>query len=207
MLELEALQLIWWVLVGAVLIIYATTAGFDFGATMFLPFMRNEEERRVVLNVVAPTWDGNQTWIVFAGGGLFLAYPTVYATVFSGLYFLMLIILFAFFLRPPGFDYRGKINSHKWRRFWDCGLFISAFLPVLMFGMIFGNLFLGLPFYFDHFTMRSFYSGSFFELFNVPSLLCGATALLMCLMHGAAYVARRTEGFLCEKFKKKTCHF
>ncbi len=201
--DYPVLQFIWWVLVGAVLIIYATTAGIDFGVTMLMPFMHrhdhfqaNDTERRLILNTVAPTWDGNQTWLVFAGGALFVIWPAVYGAVFSGLYFLMFTILWAFFLRPPGFDYRSKLPSVTWRKAWDWGLFVSALLPIFSFGVIIGNLFLGLPLAYDPVTLRSFYLGHFFGLFHPFPVVVGLAAIFMCLMHGTAYLNRRTEGDL-----------
>lgn len=198
--DFTTLQVIWWVMIGLVLIIYGATAGFDFGVTIISPFLKKNEERRVLLNTIAPTWDGNQTWLVFAGGALFVIWPVVYATIFSGLYAVMLFILWSFFLRPPGFDYRGKIASQTWRTAWDWALFISAFFPVLMFGLIFGNLLQGLPIHFDRFDLRSYYDGNFFGLLSPFALLCALTSLLMMITHGAAYLVRRTEGAL-----QKTC--
>lgn len=196
MIELQTLQCIWFFLVGAVLCIYASTAGFDFGATMINPFMQNETDRRLLLNAVGPTWDGNQTWIVFAGGALFIVYPSIYATVFSGLYAAMLVILWSFFLRPPGFDYRSKIESMVWKRMWDWALFISAFFPVFVFGVAFGNFMVGLPFQFDPITLRMYYGGNFWGLLNQFSILCGIISVVLFITHGAAYLTRRTEGDL-----------
>src|SRR3989338_3118293 len=160
------LKIIWWALIGAVLIVYVSTAGFDAGVTMYMPFLRDETNRRVVLNTSAPTWDGNLTWIVFAGGGLFVVWPVVYSTAFSGMYAAMLCILFTLFLRPPGYEYRNKIDSQAWRKLWDWALFISAVVPVFIFGVAFGNCFLGYPFHFDPHTYREFFTGNFFQLLS-----------------------------------------
>jgi len=212
--DLQTLQLIWWALVGVVLILYATTAGFDFGVTLLMPFLKrkakfaeNDAERRVILNTIAPTWDGNQTWLVFAGGALFVIWPSVYAATFSGMYFLMMMILWSFFLRPTGFDYRGKLPSHTWRSTWDWALFLSALLPVFSFGLIIGNLFIGLPIAYDPILMRSFYFGSFFGLFHVFPVVCGLAALAMCLMHGTAHLNRRTDGSLKIYFQRLNTQF
>ncbi len=203
------LQVIWWVLVGAVLILYATTAGFDFGVTMLLPFMnrhrdfrQDDVERRVMLNTISATWDGNQTWLVFAGGALFVVWPVVYTTVFSGVYAGMLLVLFAFFLRPPGFDYRSKIHRDGWRKMWDWALFLSAFLPIFAFGLVIGNLFVGLPFHFSAFDMRSFYDGNFFDLLNPFGIVCGLTAVAMALTQGCVHLNRRTRGELQDTFRR-----
>jgi len=202
MMGMTELQFVWWVIIGAVLITYAATAGFDFGVTMILPFIKKEKEKRVLINAVGRTWDGNQTWIVFAGGAIFVIWPAVYAATFSGLYAAMLCILWAFFLRPPGFDYRHKVDNATWRRFWTWGLFVSAFLPMLIFGVAFGNLLQGLPIYFDAFSLRSFYDGNFFGLLNTFGVLCGFVAIFMALMHGAAMLHRRTEGDLKCRMKR-----
>lgn len=198
MLDYAFLKIFWWVLIGLVLIIYATTAGYDSGITIIMPFLKKEKDRQVVINTSAPVWDGNMTWIVFAGGGLFVIWPVVYATAFSGFYAAMLCILWTTFFRPTGFDYRSKINSHAWRRFWDFGLFISGAFPVWIFGVILGNCFLGFPFHFDSFTFRDTYAGGFNGLMTGFGILAGFVSLLMIIMHGAAYMQRRTEGHLRE---------
>lgn len=196
MLEYEFLKIVWWIIIGAVLMIYASTAGFDAGVTMYLPFLRDDMDRRIVLNTSAPTWDGNLTWLVFAGGGLFVVWPSVYSTAFSGMYAAMLLILFAFFLRPPGYEYRNKLNSHAWRRTWDWALFFSGVIPVFVFGVALGNCFLGMPFHFDQNTYREFWTGNFWNLLSPYALLSGAVSVLMVLMHGSVYLQRRTEGHL-----------
>jgi len=205
--DYEVLKVFWWMVLGTVLVIYATTAGFDVGITSLLPFLRDETDRRVVLNISAPTWDGNLTWIVFAGGGIFVVWPLVYATAFSGLYFAMLLILFALFLRPPGYEYRSKIPSHTWRRTWDWALFISGVVPVFAFGLATANCFEGFPFKIDPFTMRIFYTGNFWGLFNLLGLLGGVVSVLMVLMHGMAYLQRRTEGHLYKKARRLHLYF
>jgi len=169
---------------------------------MIMPFMRNEDDRRVILNASGRTWDGNQTWIVFAGGAIFVIWPVVYGSIFSGLYAAMLCILWSFFFRPPGFEYRSKIESALWRRFWDVGLFVSSFLPVLIFGVAFGNLLEGLPIYFDPITMRSFYDGNFWGLINWMGIIAGLVSITMLLMHGAAMLHRRTEGDLRRRMRR-----
>lgn len=198
MLDYTFLKIIWWMLIGLVLIIYAATAGFDSGVTMIMPFLRNETDRRVALNTSAPVWDGNMTWLVFAGGGLFVVWPVVYATAFSGLYAAMLCIVWSLFFRPTGFDYRSKINSHAWRRFWDFGLLVSGGLPVFIFGVAMGNCMLGFPFHFNPYTFRDFYTGNFGDLLSGFAILTGVVSVLMVLMHGASYLQRRTEDHIRE---------
>lgn len=196
MLDYIFLKIAWWLIMGMVLIIYATTAGYDAGITMIMPFLRRETDRRIVLNTSAPVWDGNLSWIVFAGGGLFVVWPVVYSTAFSGMYAAMLCILWSLFFRPTGFDYRGKINHHRWRRFWDAGLLISGGLPVFIFGVAMGNCLIGFPFYFDTTTFQNYYTGNFFGLLNGFALLSGVASVLMVLMHGSVYMQQHTEGGL-----------
>jgi cytochrome bd ubiquinol oxidase subunit II len=119
MFDYETLKLIWWVLVGVLLIGFALTDGFDLGAAMLMPFVgRSDTERRVVINTIAPHWDGNQVWLITAGGALFAAWPLVYSAAFSGLYWALLLVLFALFVRPVGFDYRSKLENIRWRQSW-----------------------------------------------------------------------------------------
>lgn len=202
MIDYTVLKIIWWVIMGGVLVVYASTAGYDSGVTMIMPFLKSEKNRRIALNTSAPTWDGNQTWIVFAGGAMFVVWPVVYSTAFSGMYFALMFILWSLFLRPPGYDYRGKLPSHIWRRCWDVALFISSAVPVFLFGVAFGNCLLGFPFHFDPVTFRDYYTGNFWGLLSGFAILSGIASLLMILMHGSAYVARRTEGELRELGRK-----
>ena len=197
------IKIIWWCLIGLVLIIFACTAGFDYGGTLFMPFVRKESHKRVVLNVLAPTWDGNMTWFVFAGGALFIVWPVVYGTIFSGLYAVMFCILWSSFLRPPGFDYRSKIDNDMWRKVWDFALFLSSIIAMFMFGFIFGNLLMGLPFHFDPIMLRHYYTGNFWDLLNWVGILSGLCSVCILTMHGSSYVALRTEGELQAFFRNK----
>ena len=126
MIEYELLKIIWWVLVGVLLIGLALTDGFDMGAMILMPFVgKTDNERRVAINTIAPHWDGNQVWLITAGGAIFAAWPMVYAVAFSGMYWALLLVLFGLFLRPVGFDYRSKLENTKWRNSWDWGLCLS----------------------------------------------------------------------------------
>ncbi len=194
--DYETLRLIWWVLIGALLIGFALTDGFDMGVGALLPFLgRGDDERRVMINTVGPHWDGNQVWFILAGGAVFAAWPMVYAAAFSGFYIALLLVLFALFFRPVGFDYRSKLPHPRWRAAWDWGLFAGSAVPALVFGVAFGNLLLGVPFYLDE-TLRPHYTGSFFALLNPFGLLAGILSLAMLVMHGATYLQLRTEGAL-----------
>ncbi len=190
-LDYETLKLIWWVLVGVLLIGFAVTDGFDMGVGALLPFLgKNDEERRVIINTVGPHWDGNQVWFITAGGAIFAAWPAVYAAAFSGFYIAMLLVLFALFFRPVGFDYRSKVADPRWRSTWDWGLFVGGAVPALLFGVAFGNVILGVPFQFDEF-LRSTYTGSFFGLLRPFALLSGVVSLSMLVMHGAVWLQLR----------------
>lgn len=192
--DYATLKLIWWVFIGVLLIGFAIMDGFDMGVTAILPFVgKTDEERRVIINTVGPVWEGNQTWLITAGGAIFAAWPLVYAAAFSGLYVALLLVLFALFFRPVGFDYRSKLEDTRWRNAWDWGLFAGGFVPALVFGVAFGNLLLGLPFHFDE-TIRPFYTGSFWGLLNPFALLCGVVSLTMLVMHGAIYLQLKSSG-------------
>lgn len=199
MFDYESLKLIWWVLVGVLLIGFALTDGFDLGAAALMPFVgRTDAERRVVINTIAPHWDGNQVWLITAGGALFAAWPLVYAASFSGFYWAMLLVLFALFVRPVGFDYRSKLENTRWRQSWDWGLFVGGVVPSLVFGVAFGNLLQGVPFQFDE-TLRVTYHGSFWQLLNPFGLLAGVVSLSMLTLHGATWLLMRTEGDIARR--------
>lgn len=197
--DYETLKLIWWLLVGVLLIGFAITDGFDMGVGALLPFLgKNDDERRVIINTVGPHWDGNQVWFITAGGAIFAAWPAVYAAAFSGFYIAMLLVLFALFFRPVGFDYRSKIEDPRWRRTWDWGLFIGGAVPALIFGVAFGNLLLGVPFELNEY-LRPSYSGSFWGLLNPFALLCGVVSLAMLVTHGAVWLQLRCEKLIADR--------
>lgn len=194
LLDYSTLRVIWWVLVGVLLIGFAIMDGHDMGVGTLLPFVgKTDIERRVMINTIAPHWDGNQVWFITAGGAIFAAWPFVYATAFSGFYWAMMIVLWALFFRPVGFDYRSKIDNPTWRKAWDWGLFIGGFIPPVIFGVAFGNLLQGVPFHFDS-NMVSTYDGSFWALLNPFALLCGLISSAMITFHGGVYLMHRTEG-------------
>ncbi|PKO25651.1 MAG: cytochrome d ubiquinol oxidase subunit II [Betaproteobacteria bacterium HGW-Betaproteobacteria-8] len=200
--DYETLKLVWWLFIGVLLIGFAVTDGFDMGVTAWLPFLgKTDDERRVIINSVGAVWEGNQTWFITAGGAIFAAWPFVYAAAFSGLYIALLLVLFAMFFRPVGFDYRSKLADPRWRNFWDWGLFAGGAVPALIFGVAFGNLLLGLPFHFDD-TLRSFYTGSFWALLNPFALLTGVVSLSMLMMHGAIYLELRTDAAVQARARK-----
>ena len=202
MFDYATLKVIWWLLVGILLIGFAIMDGHDMGVGILLPILgKDDTERRVMINSVAPHWDGNQVWFITAGGAIFAAWPFVYSVAFSGMYWALLLVLFALFFRPVGFEYRSKLPNPQWRKSWDLGIFMGSAVPALVFGVAFGNLFEGVPFILDD-TMRSFYSGSFWALLNPFALLCGAVSLAMLTLQGATYLAHRTEGNLKHRVEK-----
>jgi cytochrome d ubiquinol oxidase subunit II len=159
--DYATLRIIWWVLLGLLLIGFAVMDGFDLGVAALVRVLgRDDDERRVLLETVEPVWEGNQVWFVLGGGAVFAAWPLVYATAFSGLYVAMFLLLLAFIVRPVGFGYRNKLADPRWRNAWDWVLTISGLVPALIFGVAFGNLFLGLPFRFDADLRMNYEGGS-----------------------------------------------
>lgn len=204
MFDYSTLKIIWWLLVGVLLVGFAIMDGHDMGVGTLLPFAgRSDIERRTVINTVGAHWEGNQVWFVTAGGALFAAWPLVYATAFSGFYWAMMAALWALFFRPVGFTYRSKIHNATWRSTWDWGLFIGGAVPPLIFGVAFGNLLQGVPFSFDNYLVST-YTGTFWQLLNPFALLAGVVSSAMITMHGGTYLAHRTEGVIQARAIKGT---
>ncbi|MBW5893558.1 cytochrome d ubiquinol oxidase subunit II [Pectobacterium polaris] len=202
MLDYETLRLIWWGLIGLLFIGFAITDGFDMGVGILLRLLgKNDTERRVMINVIAPHWDGNQVWLITAAGALFAAWPMVYAASFSGFYFAMILVLAALFFRPVGFDYRSKLENQRWRNMWDWGIFIGSFVPTLVFGIALGNLLQGVPLSVDMY-LRLTYHGGFFGLLNPFGLLAGVVSVAMIVAHGAIYLQMRTTEALQRRAQK-----
>jgi cytochrome bd ubiquinol oxidase subunit II len=194
MTEYEILRLIWWALLGILLIGFAIMDGFDLGIAALLPFVaRNDIERRVTINTVGPVWEGNQVWFILGGGAIFAAWPALYAASFSGFYLAMFLVLATLILRPVGFKYRSKVESPRWREFWDYALFAGGIVPALVFGIAFGNLFEGVPFGFDD-DLRMHSTISFFSLLNPFALLVGLVSLAMIVLHGAVWLNLKSGG-------------
>lgn len=189
----EVLRVIWWLLLGVLLIGFAMTDGFDMGVGALLPFVgKTDTERRVVINTVGPVWEGNQVWFILGGGAIFAAWPLVYAVSFSGFYLAMFIVLAALILRPVAFKYRSKRDGALWRSGWDWALFTGGAVPALIFGVAVGNVLQGAPFELT-IDLVSHYRGSFFALLNPFALLTGLVSLAMLLTHGAAWLSLKTE--------------
>jgi cytochrome d ubiquinol oxidase subunit II len=193
------LRLIWWVLLGVLLIGFAATDGFDMGVGALLPFVaKTDTERRVAINTVGPVWEGNQVWFILGGGAIFAAWPALYALSFSGFYLAMFLVLFALILRPVGFKYRSKRESTTWRRNWDWALFVGGAVPALIFGVAVGNTLEGVPFHFTD-DLRPIYEGTLFGLLNPLALYCGLVSLSMLVMHGAAWLAFKADGAVADR--------
>lgn len=193
LIDFELLRLIWWLLLGVLLIGFALTDGFDLGVGTLLPFVaKTDSERRVVINTVGPVWEGNQVWFILGGGAIFAAWPPLYAVSFSGFYMAMFLILAALILRPVGFKYRSKRDSYAWRNGWDWALFVGGAVPALLFGVAVGNVLLGVPFRLTD-NLFSLYEGTFFQLLHPFALLAGVVSLAMLIAHGAAWLTVKAD--------------
>ena len=191
-LDYETLRVIWWLLLGVLLMGFAAMDGFDLGVCMWLPFLaKTDSERRMFINSVGPVWEGNQVWLILGAGAIFAAWPPVYAVAFSGFYLAMFLVLCSLILRPVGFKYRSKLAEPRWREVWDWLLFAGGLVPALVFGVAVGNALLGAPFRFDS-DLRMSYAGNLLGLFQPFALLTGLTSVAMLAMHGAAYLAAKT---------------
>lgn len=184
-------QIIWFILWGVLWAVYFMLDGFDLGAGMLHGFIaKSETEKRVIMKTIGPVWDGNEVWLLTAGGATFAAFPTTYALMFSYLYSALLLILFALILRGVSVEFREKVDSAAWSKGWDAGIFLGSLLPALLFGVAFGNIFQGLPM-----DSRG-YHGTLFSLLNPYGLLTGALFVLLFLQHGSLWLTLKTSGEL-----------
>ncbi len=201
MIDYGILRLVWWALLGTLLIGFAVADGFDLGAAVLHPFVaRTDSERRQTLNAIGPVWEGNQVWLILGGGAIFAAFPALYAVSFSGFYLAMFLVLLGLILRPAAIVYRSKVETHGWRRAWDWIFFVSGFVPALLFGVAFGNVLLGAPFRFDD-QMNIVYEGDLFGLLTPFALLAGVVSLAMITLQGACWLASKTQGQLAFRAK------
>ncbi len=193
-----ALQLTWFLLWGLLWAIYFITDGFDLGIGALYPFLgKSENDRRVMINSMGPLWDGNEVWLLTAGGVTFAAFPTVYAVMFSSLYSALMLLLFALIVRGVAFEFRGKIDSPVWRRIWDGCIFIGSFLPALLLGVAFANIFRGLPI-----DENGLFLGNLLTLLNPYGLMGGVLFVLLFLIHGAIWLAIKSQGDLHDRALK-----
>ena len=191
------LQIFWFVLIGVLWGGYFILEGFDFGVGMLLPFLaRNERERGYMFQTIGPVWDGNEVWLVVAGGATFAAFPAWYATMFSGFYIALLLVLFFLIIRVLSFEWRSKAKSPGWRKAWMWCNSIGSFGASLIWGVAFANLLYGVPI-----NSSGDFSGTFWDLFNLYTILGGVAVVLLFACHGATYLTIRTTGDLCERAK------
>ncbi|WP_153769693.1 cytochrome d ubiquinol oxidase subunit II [Labrenzia sp. CE80] len=202
LIDYSVLKVLWWALLGIILIAFAVTDGFDMGVGTLLPFVAESDvERRIAINTIGATWEGNQVWFILGGGAIFAAWPPLYAISFSGFYLAMFIVLAAMILRPVAFKYRSKRPDPAWRTAWDWALFTGSFVPALVFGVAVGNVLLGVPYSLD-LDLRMTYEGSFFGLFSPFSLLCGLLSVSMLVMHGGAWLGMRAGGVVAVRGRR-----
>lgn len=198
LLSYEFLRIVWWLLLGVLLIGFALTDGFDMGVGALIPFVgKTDVERRVAINTVGPVWEGNQVWFILGGGAIFAAFPPLYAVSFSGFYLAMFVVLAAFIVRPVAFKYRSKRDDPRWRNAWDWALFASGAVPALLFGVAVGNVIQGVPFHFTD-DLHTIYEGAWYlkfaGLLDPFSILAGVVSLSMLVMHGSAWLTLKAEG-------------
>ena len=196
------LKVLWWLVLGVLLMGLAIMVGMDMGVGTLLRFVgRDDNERRVCLNAIGPHWDGNQVWFILGGGAIFAAFPLIYATAFSGLYVVMLLLLWTMIVRPLGFEYRSKLPSATWRNAWDWALLVSGAVPMIIYGAAMGNMLQGVPFHFD-WDMRSYYTGSFVSLLNPFAVLCGLLSLSLSIYMGGVMLMGRAGGAVAPRARK-----
>jgi cytochrome bd ubiquinol oxidase subunit II len=185
------LNIIWFALVTVLIAGYAMLDGFDFGVGVLHLFAKDERERRVHLNAIAPVWDGNEVWLLTGGGALFAAFPVVYATIFSGFYTALMLLLAALIFRAVSIEFRGKVADPQWRKFWDYAFGVGSLLPPVLLGVAFGNVLHGIPL-----NEQGVYTGTFFGLLNPFSILVGVLSLALFTLHGALYLMTKSDGDL-----------
>jgi len=192
--EPTALQIVWFLLFGVLIIGYAILDGFDLGVGVLSLFGKKGREKRLYLNAIGPVWDGNEVWLVTAGGALFAAFPIVYATVFSALYLALMLLLVALIFRAVSIEFRGKVEHPRWQTFWDRGFGLGSLVAALLFGVAVGNILRGLPL-----DAHGHFTGSFLRLLHPYALLMGILTVVMFTCHGALYMAIKSEGELRER--------
>ncbi len=194
------LNILWFILIAVLFIGFFFLEGFDYGVGMLLPFLaRNDGDRRVVINAIGPFWDGNEVWLLTAGGAMFAAFPHWYATLFSGFYLALILMLFALILRGVAFEFRSKDENPAWRSFWDWMIFAGSFVPALLWGVAIGNLMAGVPI-----DDRMNYAGTFWNLLNPYALLGGLAFVALFLLHGALFLSLKTRGEVLQQARVAT---
>lgn len=196
------LQVIWFILWGVLWTVYFMLDGFVLGSGFMSAFLaKNDVEKRQVINSVGPVWDGNEVWLLTAGGATFAAFPLTYALMFSNLYLALFLLLSALIFRGVSFEFRGKVESASWKKFWDVVMVVASFLPALLFGVAFGNIFEGIPMKNDFANVNFAYQGTFFGLLNPYALVTGVFFVLLFAVHGSLYTAVKTDGEVSQRAK------
>jgi len=199
MLDYELLRIIWWLLIGVLLISFAIMDGFDIGVAILLPWIGKDDiQRRIILNCVSPVWESNQVWLLLGAGAIFAAWPQVYAVSFSCFYLVMFLLLVALIFRPIAFTVRSKIENKIWRVIWDYILSFGGIIMALVYGVAVGNVILGIPFQFDD-DLRIFYSGDTLQFFTLFPIMVGLLSLTMLITHGAIYIGLKTNTPILDK--------
>ena len=189
------LETIWFLLWGVLWAVYFVLDGYDLGIGTLVPFLgKSDTDRRVMFNAMGPFWDGNEVWLITAGGVTFAAFPKAYAVMFSSLYTPLMLLLFALIVRGVSLEFRHQVDSPAWRRVWDCGAALGSFLPALILGVAFANIFMGLPL-----DANGVFQGSFLTLFNPYGLAGGVLFVLLFVMHGALWLTVKSEGDLQQR--------
>jgi len=189
------LNTLWFSLIGVLFIGFFFLEGFDYGVGILLPFLAKEDiDRRVIINTIGPVWDGNEVWLLTAGGAIFAAFPHWYATLFSGFYLALMLVLLTLIVRGVAFEFRSKMPNPKWRSFWDWMIFLGSLIPALLWGVALANIVRGVPIDAD-----KNYVGGFFNLLNPYALLAGLTSLAGFALHGAMFLSLKTKGEIADK--------
>ncbi len=189
------LNTLWFVLISVLFIGFFFLEGFDYGVGILLPFLgKDDTDRRIIINTIGPFWDGNEVWLITAGGAMFAAFPNWYATMFSGFYLALFLMLVALIVRGVAFEFRSKDENPTWRTFWDWMIFVGSFVPALLWGVAFGNLIRGVPI-----DANMQYVGGFWNLLNPYALSGGLAALSAFTLHGAVFLSLKTQGEVMER--------
>ena len=197
------LEILWFILIAILWAGYLVLEGFDFGVGMLMPILgKKEKERRLLLNTIGPVWDGNEVWLITAGGAMFAAFPEWYATMFSGFYIPLFLILIALIVRAMGFEYRSKIEKESWKKKWDAAIVFGSWTPAILLGVAFGNLVRGVEL-----DANFEYVGGFWALLNPFSLLAGVVTTLLFLQHGAIFISLKTDGEIRVKARALAAKF
>lgn len=194
------LNVIWFILISVLFCGFFFLEGFDYGVCILMPFLgKNDEEKRTLINSIGPFWDGNEVWLITAGGAMFAAFPVWYATMFSGYYLALFLILIALIFRGVAFEFRGKVESKAWKKTWDLALFLGSLVPALLWGVAFSNLLRGVPI-----NSSQNYVGGFFDLISIYSLVAGLTGLVFFIYHGSVFITLKTKGIIMDRAKALT---